>query len=44
MHSERLHAVLMDGVKRMAGGDATLSALCHLKHLKNKHIAPWKYS
>ena len=34
VHSQSLHAVLVGGVKRVAGGDAALSTLCHLKHLE----------
>lgn len=33
VHSQRLHAILMSGIKRVAGADATLSTFCHLIHL-----------
>jgi len=33
-HGQRLHAVLVGGVKRLAGADAPLSALRHLEHLE----------
>ena len=36
MHGQRLHTILMRGIKCVAGADATLSALGHLIHLKNK--------
>lgn len=44
VHGERLHAVLVSGLKRMAGADAALSTLCHLKRLEKDTCTPTTHS
>ena len=48
VHGQRLHAVLMSGIERVAGAEATLSTFCHLIHLENKqyiaHRQQWEYN
>lgn len=48
VHGQRLHAVLMSGIERVAGAEATLSTFCHLIHLETQqfiaHMQEWEYS